>query len=416
MPEALTVSLVSKIFKVYDNPRTGPLLDVLSLGRRRDHYREFVAVDNVSFKVERGEVVGIVGPNGSGKTTLLKMIAGLLRVDRGSIVVDGKVTALLALGVGVHPEFSGRENIVYGGMLLGMRREEIEAKVESIIAFSELEDFIDRPFRTYSSGMKARLLFSVAMSVDPDILIVDEALATGDAYFIDKCVAKIEEICRSGATVLFVSHNLVQIKRLCSRAILLAGGRNLLEGEPAEVLQAYQDIVREREGRAAVAREGDFIPVSRAGELDLRSVRVVDPKGGPGNAFISGAPMRIEIDYVGASPDQEYELFIGFLRGVSDDYIGEINSRYFVEQGASVVRQTTLELDRDGRIAVDIDALLLLNDHYRLWVLLANKEETEHIEYRGVCPFFIARESNALSRGAAFWQPCRIGVETGVRT
>src|SRR5579872_2967303 len=172
---AIDVSHVSKRFKLYHNVVLGPLKERLFFWKQKDLYREYLAVDDVSFSIKRGEIVGIIGPNGAGKTTLLKMIAGLLPVNEGSISVKGKVTALLALGVGVHPEFSGRENIFFNGLLLGMSPEEIHGKTESIIEFSEIGQFIDQPFRTYSSGMKARLLFAISMSVDPDIMIVDEA-------------------------------------------------------------------------------------------------------------------------------------------------------------------------------------------------------------------------------------------------
>ena len=184
---AIDIRNASKRFKLYHNMVLGPLKDLILFWRKGSYYREFRAVDDVSFQVRRGEVVGIVGPNGAGKTTLLKMIAGLLPIDSGSITVRGRVNALLALGVGVHPEFTGRENIFYGALMLGMKAAEIEAKMDSIVEFAELGEFIEQPFRTYSSGMRSRLLFSISMSIEPDILIVDEALATGDAYFVQKC-------------------------------------------------------------------------------------------------------------------------------------------------------------------------------------------------------------------------------------
>ena len=169
---AIRVENVSKRFKLYHNPITGPAKELLFFWKRHQYYKEFMAVRNVSLEIRRGEIVGIIGPNGAGKSTLLKMIAGLLPVDTGRIDVNGKITALLALGVGVHPEFTGRENILYSGMLLGMSKAQIIKKIPSIIEFSELEEFIDLPFRTYSSGMMSRLLFSISVSIEPDILIV----------------------------------------------------------------------------------------------------------------------------------------------------------------------------------------------------------------------------------------------------
>ena len=183
---AIKVSNVTKRFKLYHNIVTGPIKETLFYWKRRNYYRDFLAVKGVSFEVKKGEVIGIIGPNGAGKSTLLKMVAGLLPVDGGEIKVQGRITALLALGVGIHPEFTGKENIFYGGMLLGLSKKEVLSKMNDIIEFSELGEFINQPFRTYSSGMKARLLFSTSMSISPDILIVDEALATGDSYFVQK--------------------------------------------------------------------------------------------------------------------------------------------------------------------------------------------------------------------------------------
>ncbi|OAN55077.1 polysaccharide ABC transporter ATP-binding protein [Magnetospirillum moscoviense] len=248
----LDVANVSKTFRLFHNPVTGPIMAALKPWKRHAYYQEFPALDDISFRCHRGEVIGIIGPNGAGKTTLLKMVAGLLPVDKGRITVNGTVTALLALGLGVHPEFSGRENIRYSGLLLGMTADEIERKTESIIDFAEIGEFIDHPLRTYSSGMRARLLFSISMSVEPDILIVDEALATGDNYFVQKCQRKIKTICESGATVLFVSHNLFQISDLTDRCIYIRNGRMLFDGNTRNAVDMYiADIHRETSSKLA---------------------------------------------------------------------------------------------------------------------------------------------------------------------
>jgi len=237
------VEHVTKRFKLYKNIRTGLVKELLFPRRRSDFYKDFTAVSDVSLEVRRGEIVGIIGANGAGKTTLLKMIAGLLPLDEGRIEVNGRVTALLALGVGVHPEFSGRENVLYTGMLLGMRKQEVLTKMSEIIEFAEIRDFIEQPFRTYSSGMKARLLFSVAMSIAPEIVIVDEALATGDMSFVQKSQARIRQLCSSGATVLFVSHNLRQVAELCERSIVMQRGRIVYDGPTDEAAARYVEGV-----------------------------------------------------------------------------------------------------------------------------------------------------------------------------
>src|SRR4030043_2468986 len=221
---AISAQKVSKRFKLYKDIIMDPIKEHLLFWRKEDFYHEFLAVKDVSFEIQKGQIVGIIGPNGAGKTTLLKMIAGLLDVDKGNINVYGKITALLTLGLGFHLEFTGRENIFYGGLLLGMSKREILRKMPGIIEFAEIGDYIDRPLRTYSSGMRARLVFATSMSIDPDILLVDEALATGDSYFVQKCSKRIEEICKSGATILYVSHNMWHIQQLCHRAILMDRG------------------------------------------------------------------------------------------------------------------------------------------------------------------------------------------------
>ncbi|WP_438434602.1 ABC transporter ATP-binding protein [Gorillibacterium sp. sgz500922] len=233
----ITVQSVTKAYKLYERP-SDRLKEVLN-PLKKSYHREFYAIRDVSFKVNRNECLAIIGKNGSGKSTMLKMITGILNPTKGVISVDGKVSALLELGAGFNPELTGLENIYLNGTLNGLTRDQISEKLDEILAFADIGDFIHQPVKIYSSGMFVRLAFAVAISVDPDILIVDEALSVGDIRFQQKCYRKIEEFKRS-KTVLFVSHDLVAVTNYCDRAIWIDEGSIQAEGDPNEVVKIFQ--------------------------------------------------------------------------------------------------------------------------------------------------------------------------------
>lgn len=242
---------LTKVFPIYDKPHYR-LMQMLFRGAGR-WYREFIALSGINLVIRRGETVGIVGRNGSGKSTLLQIICGTLAPTKGEVHVRGRVAALLELGAGFNPEFTGRENVYLNGTVLGLSRAEVEDKLEDILAFAEIGDFIDRPVKTYSSGMYVRLAFAVAIHVEPDLLVVDEALSVGDEAFQRKCFARIERLREAGCTVLFVSHAATTVVELCDRAILLDSGDMLVDGPPKAVISRYQRML--------------YAPQERLGEL-----------------------------------------------------------------------------------------------------------------------------------------------------
>ena len=244
---------MGKVYPIFDKPHHR-LMQMLIGGNQR-WYREFEALRDINFTIHRGETVGIVGRNGSGKSTLLQIICGTLAPSTGEVRVRGRVAALLELGAGFNPEFTGRENVYLNGTVLGLTRAEVEHKLDSILAFAEIGDFIDRPVKTYSSGMYVRLAFAVAIHVEPDLLVVDEALSVGDEAFQRKCFARIERLREGGCTVLFVSHAATTVVELCDRAILIDRGDLLADGAPKAVISRYQRMLYAPQERLAELRD-----------------------------------------------------------------------------------------------------------------------------------------------------------------
>lgn len=245
MGKALRVEGVSKLYRIYDRPNDR-LKEMLTQGYLKRH-REFWALKDISFEIEPGTTTGIIGPNGSGKSTLLQIITGTLEPTHGNIYHEGRIAALLELGAGFDPEFTGIENVFLNASLLGFSRRETQALLPEIERFAEIGAFIEQPVKTYSSGMYIRLGFAIAVSVDPQILIIDEALAVGDTVFQRRCLRRIKEIQEGGATILFVSHDPHAIRALCTQAILLNAGQMEADGAPADVLNRYQKLIMSRE-------------------------------------------------------------------------------------------------------------------------------------------------------------------------
>lgn len=244
---AVQFESVSKAYSIYDSPGDR-LKELLSLGRAKRH-REFWALRDISFEVRKGETFCIIGENGSGKSTMLQIVAGILRASSGTVDVQGRVSALLELGAGFNPEYSGRDNVYLNGAILGLSRREIDRRFRDITDFAEIGTFIDQPVKTYSSGMLVRLAFAVAIHVDPEVLLVDEALAVGDIYFRHRCMRKVHELRDRGVTILFVSHAVADVKAVGDRALWLEAGRLIDMGPTERVVSRYLAAMAEKDGR-----------------------------------------------------------------------------------------------------------------------------------------------------------------------
>ena len=293
---ALEVSHVTKNFRLHSE-KTNSLKQLVA-ARGRNRFAEFTALDDVSFTVREGEVFGVIGQNGSGKSTLLKCMAGILQPNLGWVKVHKRMSALLELGAGFHPELSGRDNIFLNAAILGMGRREIAARFDEIVEFSGLESFIDAPVKTYSSGMYVRLAFAVAINVDPRLLIVDEILAVGDVTFQQRCLEKFVEFRNDGRTIVLVTHDLGSVKNMCDRAIWLTHGKITGEGDPSDLVEAYTEMMlgnrnRDVDGRV---RRG-------SGELQITSVELfVDDNSDAVKRFRTSDSIRLRLNYHATKP------------------------------------------------------------------------------------------------------------------
>ncbi|HEY0724005.1 MAG TPA: ABC transporter ATP-binding protein [Pyrinomonadaceae bacterium] len=327
MSTALRVNSVSKQYRIYDKP-ADRLKETLTRGRWKAH-REFWALKDISFEVEAGTTTGIIGPNGSGKSTLLQIITGTLQPTHGSVSLDGRVAALLELGAGFNSEFTGIENIFMNTSLMGISKSDTERLLPGIENFAEIGDFIYQPLKTYSSGMYVRLAFATAIATAPQILIIDEALAVGDAVFQHRCMRRIKEMQENGTTILFVSHDPSAVRALCNHAVLLNGGKLVTEGTPADVLNRYQKIIMAREqayeetlkSAETPALENETAELSstplshvyRHGDrsAEVLKVELLDSALKPTQLVETGEPLNVRVVYV-AHSDLD-DVVCGFL-------------------------------------------------------------------------------------------------------
>ncbi len=311
---AISVQDVTKIYRLYDKP-IDRLLEAMSITKKTYH-KKFFALDKISFEIEKGTTVGIIGTNGSGKSTILKIITGVLNPSSGSVEVDGNISALLELGAGFNMDYTGIENIYMNGTMMGFSREEMEKKLPEILEFADIGDFVHQPVKTYSSGMFVRLAFALAINVEPEILIVDEALSVGDVFFQAKCYKKMEEIRQKGTTILMVTHDMGSVIKYCDKVILLNRGSFVAEGKAGEIVDLYKKILANRfeieeeveedklPVEAKVANTGKLMKESLSinpnlteygdGRAKIYDLGLIDSKGEISNLLIKGEEFTIK--------------------------------------------------------------------------------------------------------------------------
>ncbi|HEU4886874.1 MAG TPA: polysaccharide ABC transporter ATP-binding protein [Thermoanaerobaculia bacterium] len=311
METAVQAVDLSKRYDVYRRP-VDRLIELFTRRRRHD---VFPALESVSFDVKKGETIGIIGQNGAGKSTLLKLLCGVTRPSSGTLQTHGTIASILELGTGFHPEFTGRDNAALNAAILGLSASEIRERLPAILEFSELGSFLDRPVKTYSSGMYMRLAFSVAVNVNPDILVIDEALAVGDGHFQKKCIEKIREFQQEGKTILFCSHALYYISSICSRALWLDQGRVMHYGPSLDVVHDYETFLRERDRE----RPATSPHAAETGTpVRLREIVVCDSAGLPRDRFARGEDVHLRLRIESDQPQQPVHVLVGIHREADD--------------------------------------------------------------------------------------------------
>lgn len=379
---AIDVQDVHKVYRRYGRRKHFATLKsaLLSGNLLRDlrPNESFEALRGVTFSVGAGRTFGIIGRNGSGKSTMLKLIAGIGKPTSGAVRVEGRVSALIELGAGFHPEISGRDNVYINGMMLGLSKREIARRFDAIIAFAELEEFIDAPVKTYSSGMYMRLGFAVAVNVDPDVLLVDEVLAVGDEAFTHKCLDTFADFRRRGRTILIVTHQLDLVQRFCDDALWLDAGRVRTQGDPKRVIDAYLMDVAQTEDRALDAGHTPS-PAGRWGSREVEITGVeLHGASGRSNVFDSGSAMEIRLSIRAPKPTADFVFGIGISNAEGVTCYG---TNTHIEGG------TPGELSGDAEVRFAIEALDMVEGSYTLDVAVHRQNGAPYDYHRRLYPF-----------------------------
>jgi ABC-type polysaccharide/polyol phosphate transport system ATPase subunit len=404
---------VSKVYRRYAGRQFATLKSALlrrSILRDLRPSETFPALNDVSFAVPAGSTFGVIGRNGSGKSTALKLVAGITKPTTGIVRVRGRISALIELGAGFHPEISGRENVFINGIMLGLTKPEIHARFDEIVDFAEMRDFIDAPVKTYSSGMYMRLGFAVAIHVDPDVLLIDEVLAVGDEAFTHKCLDKFSDFRRRGKTILLVTHSLSVVERFCDEAIWLDHGAVRADGDPRRVVDAYLTAVEKTEeqqmaattaravgaAEPAAAAPADMFQASEgrwgSREVEIADVALLDGQGAPSFVFRSGEPMSIRLRVRAAQPTDDFVFGVGLFNtaGVccygTNTYVEEMNPA---------------QLDGEGDVTFSIDALDLVEGTYKLDVAVHKRDGAPYDYHRLLYTFRV----NSRTHDVGIYRP-----------
>lgn len=387
MATAIELRNVTKIYSRFKRRQFATLKSALlqrSLVADLKPSESFPALTDFSMTVRPGSTVGLIGRNGSGKSTALKLVAGITKPTSGTVTVKGRISALIELGAGFHPEISGRENVFINGIMLGLSKREIEKRFDAIVEFAELADFIDEPVKTYSSGMYMRLGFSVAINVDPDVLLVDEVLAVGDEGFTHKCLDKFADFKRRGKTVLLVTHSLSLVERFCDEAVWIDGGRKKEEGDPRRVVDMYVADVSKQEERLlaeteAKAQQGSAAPIAPtaastaaipeapppqteegrwgSGLIEISNVALLDGSGQPAHIFQSGDPMSVRMTVRSRKPVDDFVFGVGIF---SAEGVCVYGTNTDIEQYESKA------IDGEAEVTVAFESLELTEGTYKV--------------------------------------------------
>jgi ABC-type polysaccharide/polyol phosphate transport system ATPase subunit len=350
----ISVEGVSKRFRLYHERPTSVKERVLRL--RGSRSEDFWALRDVSLEVPEGHAVGLVGANGSGKTTLLKIIGGILRPSDGRVTTRGRIAALLELGAGFHPELTGRENVYLNASILGLTKKETDRYFDDIVAFAELEDFIDNQVKHYSSGMFVRLGFAVAVHVNPSILLVDEVLAVGDEAFQRKCLARVREFQREGRTIVVVTHAMQLVARICDDAVMLDRGRVVASGDVHEVIKEYRVVM--------VRRHAGFARRDVTRDIEIAGVQMVDPKGNPSSVILPGERLQVVVEFRANRPIEDPVASMVILDGSGD---------FVFRTGTADLRLG--RMDGTFRVTWDMEAVPLPEGRYFLTIGIHDRAE-----------------------------------------